>query len=50
MGNAGGTMGSKTQSNHIGQRDSGGTMDGTMSSERRMKYFFALQTCVFFAK
>jgi hypothetical protein len=50
MGNAGSAMGGGTQSNRVGGWDGGGTMDGTMSLERRMKYFFVLQACVFFAK
>ncbi len=37
MGNAGGAMGGGMQSNHVGRRDSGGTMDGTMLSERQTK-------------
>jgi hypothetical protein len=47
MGNTGGTMGDEMQSNRVGQWDGGATMDGTMSSEHRMKYFFGLQTCFF---
>jgi hypothetical protein len=37
MGNAGGAMGGGTRSNRVGRQDSGGTMDGTMSSERQTK-------------
>jgi hypothetical protein len=37
MGNAGGAMGGRTQSNRVGQRDSGGMMDGTMLSEHQTK-------------
>jgi hypothetical protein len=50
MENAGGAMGSRTQGNHVGRRDGGGTMDGTMLSEGsiRQSNFFVLQTCVFF--
>jgi hypothetical protein len=59
MVNAGGAMGGGTRSNPVGRRDGGGTMDGTMSSERqpdkatflyfRLVFFFARSNLTDFA-